>query len=179
MRIATVTLYKKDKNKMSNVFKPKNFQKSRGFTLVEVLVALVVMTVGMLGVAVLYLEGLRMNRTSINRTIAVSLTADMAERIQANRDGQLAYVGAGPGADNACVNGPAVTICSTQAQAADDWFRWLDDVQGRLPVGVIANIAAKPVGQLWQYNIQLQWPETGQAIPSVFDLEILLSAAEP
>ena len=38
----------------------------KGFTLVEVLVALVVMSVGMLGIAALYLEGLRAGRTALS-----------------------------------------------------------------------------------------------------------------
>ncbi|MCL4720697.1 MAG: prepilin-type N-terminal cleavage/methylation domain-containing protein, partial [Gammaproteobacteria bacterium] len=45
----------------------------RGFTLIEVLVALVVMSVGMLGIAALYLEGLRASRTAVYRTTAVNL----------------------------------------------------------------------------------------------------------
>jgi len=44
------------------------------------MVALVVITVGMLGVAVLYAEGLRLNRTSLYRTTAVALATDMAEQ---------------------------------------------------------------------------------------------------
>lgn len=50
---------------------------ARGFTLVEVLVALVVMSVGMLGIAALYLEGLRAGRTAVYRTTAVNLAADI------------------------------------------------------------------------------------------------------
>ena len=57
----------------------------KGFTLVEVLVALVVMSVGMLGIAALYLEGLRAGRTALYRTTAVNLAADMADRIRANQ----------------------------------------------------------------------------------------------
>jgi type IV pilus assembly protein PilV len=145
----------------------------QGFTLVEVLVALVVMTVGMLGIAVLYVEGLRMNRTSINRTVAVSLTTDMAERISSNSAARLGYAGEGPGADNGCVNGINV-ICTPQQQAADDWYWWLDDVQEHLPVGVSAQIDVGPVGSMWQYEIQLQWPEAGQAEPARFVLPLQL-----
>lgn len=70
----------------------------RGFTLIEVLVALVVMSVGMLGIAALYLEGLRAGRTALYRTTAVNLAADMADRIRANPNAGLAYAGTGPGA---------------------------------------------------------------------------------
>ena len=43
--------------------------RSKGFSLVEVLVALVVMSVGMLGIAALYLEGLRAGRTALRRVL--------------------------------------------------------------------------------------------------------------
>ena len=72
-------------------------RRQRGFTLVEVLVALVVMSVGMLGIAALYLEGLRAGRTALYRTTAVNLAGDMADRIRANRNAGLAYAGTGPG----------------------------------------------------------------------------------
>ena len=44
-----------------------------GFTLVECMVALVVLAVGMLGVAALYIEGLRAERTSVFHTTAVNM----------------------------------------------------------------------------------------------------------
>src|SRR5512138_827355 len=56
-----------------------------GFTLIEVLIALVVLAIGMLGIAAVYLEGLRASRDALLRTQAVILAADMGDRIRANR----------------------------------------------------------------------------------------------
>lgn len=142
---------------------------ARGFTLVEVLVALVVLTVGMLGVAVLYVEGLRMNRTSIYRTLAVGLTADMADRIRANSGVPNIYAGTGPGVDNNCVNG--ATECTEAEQAADDWFWWFDNVQENLPAGVEAEIEteAVPNSTMNRYEITLTWPEIGHVDPDTGD----------
>jgi len=144
---------------------------NRGFTLMEVLVALVVMTVGMLGVAVLYVEGMQLNRTSIYRTLAVSLAADMADRIRANSRVPVAYSGTGPGVDNGCVNGPA---CSPVEQAQDDWFRWLGNVQDYLPSGVEAEIDVEALGDMNRYQIILRWPETGQPLPVTYTLPMQL-----
>ena len=108
----------------------------KGFTLVEVLVALVVMSVGMLGIAALYLEGLRAGRTALYRTTAITLAADMADRIRANRNAGLAYAGTGPGADGDCVNG--AVDCTAEELAADDWLDWssqLDDAAPRRRLG--------------------------------------------
>ena len=97
---------------------------NRGFSLVEVLVALVVMAVGMLGIAGLYVEGLRAGRTSVYRSAAITLASDMADRIRSNPNG--AYAGGGPGEDMGCVNGGA--DCDPDQLATDDWFRWRDAV---------------------------------------------------
>ena len=135
--------------------------RAHGFTLVEVLVALVVLTVGMLGVAVLYVEGLRLNRTSIYRTLAVGLASDMADRIRVNSTVPGSYAGNGPGANNGCVNG--VAVCSPQEVAADDWFWWWRDVQDALPLGVRAEVAITPIvgTAMNRYDITLTWPEPG------------------
>lgn len=130
------------------------------------------MTVGMLGVAVLYVEGLRMNRTSIYRTLAVGLAADMADRIRANRNVPATYAGTGPGANNNCVNG--VPTCTAAEQAEDDWFWWLQDVTTALPAGVDAEIDLVGVGNMNRYEISLSWPEPGQPAPITYMLPIQL-----
>lgn len=58
-----------------------------GFNLVEVLVAMAVTSVGMLGIAALQVQGLRSNHDSYVRSQAVLVAQDLAERIQANRPG--------------------------------------------------------------------------------------------
>ncbi|MEO7773508.1 MAG: hypothetical protein ABIT61_02235 [Steroidobacteraceae bacterium] len=55
----------------------------RGATLVETLVAAVVLAVGVLGTAVLFLHGLQANRSALMRGQAVGLVADLAERLRA------------------------------------------------------------------------------------------------
>lgn len=143
--------------------------RTSGFTLVEVLVALVVLAVGMLGIAGLYVESLKAGRTSIFRTTAVTLAADMADRIRANPAAPGSYAGAGPGSDAfACVNG--VDPCNADELAQDDWFRWNQALQARLPQGATANIAVQAVGPVTQYAITLQWPEAGQAEPAAYTL---------
>jgi type IV pilus assembly protein PilV len=146
----------------------------RGFTLVEVLVALVVMAVGMLGIAALYAEGLRASRSAISRITAVTLAADMADRIRANPAARLAYDGAGPGVDQGCVNG--ADDCSPDELAEDDWFHWYGDVLARLPPGSDATVAvdAPPPPAATTYAITLRWPEVGQDVPVVYTLTVQL-----
>ena len=51
-------------------------RRQRGFTLIEAMVALIVLSVGLLGIAALYGQTLRASRTSLYRTEAVNLAAD-------------------------------------------------------------------------------------------------------
>lgn len=76
----------------------------RGFSLVEVMVALLVTTVGLLGLAALQLTSLKIGHNAYLRGQAVQIAHEIAERMRANReaarDGRydLAY-GATPGGD--------------------------------------------------------------------------------
>ncbi len=69
----------------------KTHTRQQGFTMVEVLVALVVLAIGLLGIAALYLNSLQAGRTAIYRTEAVQLAADLADRIRMNRTAQNGY----------------------------------------------------------------------------------------
>ena len=60
-------------------------QLSRGFTLIEVLVTLVILTFGLLGIAGLMAKGQRIAYEAYQRQQAVALASDMAERIRGNR----------------------------------------------------------------------------------------------
>ena len=52
---------------------------TKGFSFVEVLIALIIMSVGMLGIAGLYVHSLQAGRTSMLRHQAVTLAGDIAE----------------------------------------------------------------------------------------------------
>ena len=71
--------------------------------MVEMLVALVVLAVGMLGVASLFGISLHSGSSAISRMQAVNLATDLADRIRANRQAGNAYAGAA--ANNNCTGG--------------------------------------------------------------------------
>ncbi len=75
---------------------PAATRRNGGFTLVEAMVALIVLSVGLLGIAALYVETLRANRTSLHRTEAVNLATDIADRMRSNRLPADAYACASP-----------------------------------------------------------------------------------
>lgn len=136
--------------KMTRDFSKAN--RLRGFSLVEVLIALIIMSVGMLGIAGLYVHSMQAGRTSLFRHHAVTLAGDVADRIRANPLAGVAYEGAG--ANNDCADDD----CVAADMAAKDVYLWLEQAAATLPDGdvdVIYNNAAVPS----TYQVTVTWSE--------------------
>lgn len=132
----------------------------RGSSLVEVLVALVVIAVGMLGIAALYVEGLRSGRTALTRTRAIVIATDMSDRIRANRAGGDSYIKGGT--DAGTTNGncdPGGTGCTPAQMARHDIALWNTLVTG-LPNGS-ATIQRSTATTPATYTITISWAEVG------------------
>jgi type IV pilus assembly protein PilV len=95
----------------------------RGFTLVEALVALLALSIGLLGVAGLQLAGLRANLSASWRSQGTYLAYDILDRMRANRDKREDYV-IGTGA-------PA----GGTTTAATDLVSWKSHLASTLPGG--------------------------------------------
>ena len=151
-----------------------NRQQSKGFTLIEVLVALVVMTVGMLGIAGLYVESLRAGKTSVYRTKAVALAEDMAGRIRANSGVPENYKNKAEGVFHDC-EAKVPDGCSQPEMAELDWFEWLAAVEQQLPAGAGARIEFEELGgtDLGQYHITVEWPEVSSKGLVSFTLNLI------
>src|SRR5688572_28968217 len=90
-----------------------NSRRDRGFTMVEMLVALVVLSVGMLGVAGLFVVSLRSGGTANSRMQAVNLVSDMTDRIRSNRRAGDVYTRT-EGLDRGCTGGDAADCTPEQ-----------------------------------------------------------------
>ena len=107
----------------------------RGFTLLEVLVALVVLSIGLLGLSGLQTTSLRNNHSAFLRSQATVVTNDIIDRMRANRDSatagdyDIAYTTATPAAG--CGGGSG---CSAADVASIDLNAWRSYVE-RLPGG--------------------------------------------
>ena len=139
------------------VSKTRQPARQNGFSLVEVLIALIIMSVGMLGIATLFVQSMQAGRTSMFRHHAVTLAGDVADRIRANPRAGIAY--AGLAGDNACVG--YGTDCNEAAMAAHDILLWDQQVVESLPNGDITvafdDTVIPPV-----YTITVDWDEPGE-----------------
>jgi type IV pilus assembly protein PilV len=101
--------------------------RSRGFTLIEVLVSMVVLSIGLLGTAKLMLFSSRANDSAYLRTQATALAYEMLDDIRANRqqainglyDTASGTVAADPGF--VCVG---AAVCTPPNLALYDVYQW-------------------------------------------------------
>ncbi len=129
-----------------------------GFSLVEVLIAMVVMAIGMLGIAGMYVHSLQAGRTSQLRTQAVTLASDVADRIRANPQGGIVYIGAG--SNNDCTE---VSACTAAQLAAYDIWLWNQQRDLSLPAGATVSVRYDDTDpdQPPVYTVVVSWPEAG------------------
>lgn len=71
----------------------RSINRSKGFTLIEVMVAALVLAIGILGLATSMLAGLKSDKSAYYRSQAAAIATDMAERMRANRDSIASYEG--------------------------------------------------------------------------------------
>ena len=126
----------------------------RGFSLIEVLVTLLIVSAGMLGIASLQAQSLRASRSALAHTLAIEFAADMGERIRANRRGGAAY--GGQAADHRCTAAAGAT-CSPARMAAHDLFEWRALIARSLPnaTGRVTYAATTPPA----YAISITWDD--------------------
>ena len=143
---------------------------AKGATLVEVLVAILLLAVGLLGGSAMQLSSLRARHESALLSQAVQQAASMAERMRANSsqshapDADNPYLGvdyeAGPSAENnaapACLGNAA---CSGAQLAQFDIAEWQQQLRATLP-GARLRICRD--NQAWDAAAQgLQWACSG------------------
>ena len=137
--------------------------KQNGFSLLEVLIALVILAIGLLGHSKIGALGVRANVDAHLRTEATFLAQDMIERMRANRPAAESayYAGINYAALDCagvqatiCSEGTAgaATDCTAEEMADEDAFHWFCEVDATLPNANVAVSSAAGV-----YSVQISW----------------------
>jgi type IV pilus assembly protein PilV len=145
----------------------------RGFTLLEVLITLIILAIGMLGLANLQSKIHVTEMESYQRAQAVLLLQDMTDRINSNRGGAATYVSAtvlGTGnADDDCT---ALATNTAALRAARDRCEWDLALKGaseqRGGVNVGGMIGARGCVEL----VQPANPAAGVCTPGIYRVTV-------
>jgi len=106
-----------------------------GFTLIEVLVAVMVLGVGLLGIAGLQVTGLHNNHSAYLRSQATLLASDIADRMRANPQGVAAGLYNNQSAPTSVPDCEAAP-CNSAQMAGYDLAKWNQTLAASLPGGV-------------------------------------------
>ena len=147
--------------------------------MVEVMIAVFVLAIGLLGVAGLQLSSIKNNHTAYVRTQAISLASNLADRMRANVGGSLAgnYLGNialnSTGTTQNCALGYSTAtpnVCTASQLAADDLFRWFElakagvpqtsaSITCTTPAGVLITANGTPCPITSKHTITITWSE--------------------
>lgn len=110
--------------------------KQSGFSLIEALVAFLILSIGMLGIASLQVISLKAGHTAVLRTVAVIKSEEILERIRNNPTQVLSYIvlAGDPGVDVGCNDSTgSVKSCNPLEMVSDDIYNWKSDLKTSLP----------------------------------------------
>jgi type IV pilus assembly protein PilV len=158
-------------------------QSIQAFTLIEVLISVLILSVGLLGASGLQLRGLDANRNAFFRTEATQLANDIANSIQVNKTTSYS--------DIALTTTPTVVIDCTanncSQMAAYDTAQWLCSINSINAtddstytacsnlniVGVLPNGKASMVKNGNEYAITVQWSDISTSTASSVNLVVV------
>lgn len=119
---------------------------AKGLTMIEVLVVLVILSIGLLGVAGLQITSIKQTANSGMQTQAMILAGDLVERIRANREAivqgnqmtvTMSNYGKAVGADLPATSVASCTSssgCTPESMADNDLYEWGVSIRNSLPV---------------------------------------------
>lgn len=150
-----------------------------GFNLIEVMIAVVLLSIGLLGMALLQSTALRAGQSSSERTVATVLAYQLLDMVRANREQAAqynlirdpAFIAAGNGRINFCEAGAAPPSPQWQADR-DAWVcaaaRALPNARGSVQVTPAVNAALGPPATpaaAGRITVTLSWEDDRRTDP--------------
>ncbi|WP_182075937.1 type IV pilus modification protein PilV [Deefgea sp. CFH1-16] len=145
--------------------------KQLGLSLIEVMVSVIILGLGLLGLAALQARSVAMNQSAYYRSIAVDLAADLGDRIRVNRSPFLASSDAESGMPlppdfSLCVqntsNNDAVD-CADQGgkqpyMVASEMASWNQYLRSQLPGATYVLVSAPAQSaDYYRYTLSISW----------------------
>lgn len=124
---------------------------NKGFSLIEVLVAMLILAVGFMGIAALQFKGLKYNTDALLRSQINLLAYDIADRVRLNRNNAADYVGD----YELTTTAPTGCVQSAATGATNDLACWRLHGYNALPPGSNMNITAAAS----LYTVMLDWTD--------------------
>jgi type IV pilus assembly protein PilV len=152
-----------------------------GFSMVEVLVALFVLSIGLLGLAALQTTGIKFNQQSYQRTQATLQAYDIIDRMRTNRAGGAinanfdnVALSSMPGSANC----NSTTDCTPDEMAEYDIRMWntnnenlLTEGSGAVCRGTFDSDLTCTVGGVI-YSVGIKWKESDIAMQMIFESQL-------
>jgi len=145
---------------------PHPHPRRNGFTLIEVLIALLVLSIGLLGIGKIMMLSARANDSALMRSQATALAWTILDAMRANRqvaltNGYVTALGVVP----AAVVCTAPAPCNAVQQAQNDLNLWGASLAAGLPAGVGSVATAVAQDTLTNANnvtatVTVQWTDT-------------------
>jgi type IV pilus assembly protein PilV len=141
----------------------------RGFTLVEVMVALLVLSIGLLGVGKLVLFSARSNDSAYQRSQATALAYAMLDYMRANKVGATAgsyNTAAVSGVGNPGVNCNQAAPCANALLAQYDLYTWQQELRRALgptadgSIAIVTSLDPVTLATYMSTTVVVQWNDT-------------------
>ncbi len=136
-------------------------EKTQGFTLIEVLVAMFVLALGLLGLAGLQAHALKNNQSAYHRSQATQLAYDIADRMRANLTEAQKFATSQYDSDVLAptdatnqANCKTTTGCTPIQMAEQDLFDWNKNLKDWLPLGTGTINATSP-----RFTVTISWDD--------------------
>lgn len=165
-------------SRMARILRPRH---AAGFSLLEVLVALFVLSIGLLGLAALQTTGIKFNQQSYQRTQATLQAYEIIDRMRANRAGGTinalyddVTLGSKPGSDNCA----STTDCDADQMAEFDIRTWntanetlLTEGSGAVCRGTFDSDLECTVGGVI-HRVGIKWKENDITMHMIFESQL-------
>ncbi|HZF98643.1 MAG TPA: type IV pilus modification protein PilV [Pseudoxanthomonas sp.] len=128
-------------------------RRASGFTMIEVLIAILVLAFGLLGFAFLQTMNVRFTKSAEQRTVATNLAYELVDMMRSQRSLAAYYNGIKPESFDSVVVPPTGCARPVAATPAANIVRWRCEVRAALPDGR-ANVVLAADGTL---NVEVRW----------------------